>query len=188
MAGRQDQRPPESKRAGWLGAERPACRLCSTKRAGGSGVKSRLTLSSDAECVLQKLTFCKIKGWLRFRVRDNVITTTLEGRHGRADKHEWSLSEIPKPNITKSLSPPQDLNVSSTVGKVTGLSQATEPLPDHEYKHRCSSPGGSTEHGGLCMKTFSESRVGFFFFPFSPEPPHPALDSCPGVEDGLSIT
>lgn len=42
MAGRQGQRPPESKRAGWLGAGRPAFGLSRTKkRAEGLGVVSK---------------------------------------------------------------------------------------------------------------------------------------------------
>lgn len=109
------------------------------------------------------------------------------GRHEQI--HVNGVCQMPKPNMTRLLGPPQDASEHIlTRCTVTGLSHATGPPPNHEYRHRRMSPGDSTEHGGLGMKNLPESELACFSFPFSFKPPHPALISGPSVRDGPSVT
>lgn len=132
---------PESKRAGWPGAGRPAFGLSRTKqRAEGLGLvtkKSSLCflLHPNAECVYRNFPFWKIKEWLSFKfVGDNMTAMTHIGRQEQINVS--GVCQTPKPNVTRLLGPPQNASECIlTRCKVTGLSHATGPLPDHEYKH-----------------------------------------------------
>lgn len=70
------------------------------------------------------------------------------GRHEQLNVS--GVCPMPKPNTTRLLGPPQDASeLVLPTCKVTGLPHATGPLPDHGHRHRCMSPEGSAEHGGL---------------------------------------
>lgn len=65
--------------------------------------------------------------------------------------------------------------------KVTGLSHTMDSLPDHKYKHQSSlvtrgQPRAQGEGGPLHEEiSRKQSRLASFSFPFSFQPPHPAL-------------
>lgn len=75
---------------------------------------------------------------------------------------------MPKPNMTRLLGPPQDASEHVlTRCTVTGLSHATGPPPNHEYRHRRMSPGDRQHRAwGAWHEEPSRKRVGLFFLSF----------------------
>lgn len=170
MAGRQagPKAPLKARERGGLGLE------ARTKEGAGVGVMGAKDLTYTflwmQNVFYRNFPFWKIKVCLRFRVRDNVITMTHIGRH---EQMNVSVVLLKHPNQTLPSSLAHHKMHLSVFSPCVRSQVYPTPwihcqITNTNTDHR-SSPEGSPEHGergGLCMRKFPESRVGWLLFPF----------------------